>query len=292
MPMRLLTEDERPALRAFVAARNRPGGQLCLHLADRPEEVAADLAELEPLTSRCLVLDDGPGSPWRGAIVWEVGGPAGDRAWLVGPWTAPLDGDLHAALIEAAVARLPGAVTRIDNFVDLGFEIGCAVHRRLGFDARRTVHVMRADAHRAVPPPAGVRIEAVESLETVDRVALEALHDAAFPDTHTAVSGMLGSGRLWCARADGIAGYVYAVRPAELPEGRVQYVAVAPGARRRGIGRALLSTAVAWLLEGGAPEVFLTVDAENVDALNVYRAAGFERYRSGVAFTALRAAGG
>jgi len=294
MDLRWLGPEERPALTRYIAERNVPGRQLCLHLADRPEDVAADLDELAPLAASCLILGGhGPSAEWRGVVAWEVGGPAGDRAWLFGPWTAAGALDVHVALLRAALAHLPSAVTRVDNFVDVDFATGLAAHAAVGFDPRRTVHILRAVTHRPVAPPEAVGISTIGDPSPADRAALVALHDQAFPGTHTGVDGMLGStsGRLWCARADALVGYIYATRADASPSGTVEYVAVHPSARGQGIGRALLSTAVGWLLAEGASEVFLTVDADNDRALGVYRAAAFEGYRSGRALTLRRPVG-
>ncbi len=289
-PIRWLGSHEVGALRDFVAARNIPGGQLCLHISERPEEVAADLeVPGAPFPTRCVVLDGPDG--WRGAIAWEVGGPAGDRAWLFGPWTAPADEALARRLLQAALDRLPAGVRRISNFVDAAFEVGVAAHRALGFTTARSVHIMRAERALAVPPPAGVSIvrhRPAKGLDGDTVARLTALHDAAFPDTHTAMAEMCARDPardgLWVAHDEGRAvGYVFAHRPPALLQGAVEYVAVAPAARGRGVGRALLSSAVAWLFAIGAPEVFLTVDADNARALGVYRAAGFERLRTGLA---------
>lgn len=288
--VRWLDAHEVAALGDFVAARNVPGGQLCLHISERPEEVAADLAVPgAPLPARCVVLDGPDG--WRGAIAWEIGGPAGDRAWLFGPWTEPADEVLARRLLRAALERLPAGVRRISNFVDAAFGAGVAAHRALGFTTARAVHIMRAERAVAVPPPAGVSIarhRPEAGLDGDSMARLTALHDAAFPDTHTAMADIVGRDPardgLWLARHGGrVMGYVCARRPPELPQGSVEYVAVAPDARGRGVGRALLSSAVAWLFGIGVPEVFLTVDAGNERALGVYRAAGFARIRTGLA---------
>ncbi len=291
MLIRALRDDERETLDRFVADRNRPGKQLCLHLADRPADVSADLDALEPLTEACLVATESQTDRWLGTVAWEVGGPDGDRAWLFGPWTASADEDRQVSLLAAALERLPSTVRRIDNFVALDFAEGLAAHARLGFDPRRTVHVMRATAHRPVPSP--VAISEADATSDDDRAQVAALHALAFPGTHTAAVDMFSAerGRLWCARDAGVIGYVYAVQPATVPEGRIEYVAVAPDARGRGIGRALLATAVGWLFEQAVPEVFLTVDADNARALSVYRAAGFEAWRSGRALTLYRSGG-
>lgn len=58
-------------------------------------------------------------------------------------------------------------------------------------------------------------------------------------------------------------------------EAEVLTIAVAPGARRRGLGRRLLAGLVAEVAAGGAATVFLEVAADNGPARALYRAAGF-----------------
>lgn len=295
--IRPLAADEEAALFAFAGARNVPGAQLCLHLTDRPEEVAADLGGLDaPLVERCLVATS-PGAPsvWRGAIAYDIGGEGDGRCWLLGPWVEPGDDRAVAeALIAAVLARLPPGVRRVDNYLDDAFAAGRACHERLGFVAGATVHILRAAAdppRSPVPTPPGVRIDAHRP---VWRDALCALHAEAFPDTHTSIDDIAARSpdrdRLLVAHTAGDPlGYVHLHRPPELPEGTVQYIAVAPAARGRGIGRALLAAGLDWLLgEVGVAEVFLTVHADNRRALGVYHAAGFAPYRSGTVLTQRR----
>lgn len=309
--IRPLRAGEEPALYAFVGARNVPGGQLCLHLSDVPDEVEADLASVEaPLLERCLVIDGPDGI--RGAVSWDVGGPDDSRSWLFGPWVAAADETAAArALLEAALARLPPSVRRVDNYLDEGFAEGLAVHTALGFARRATVHVMRAEAAAVmagqVPAPAGVVIEGIAERDGIHAIgamrgddvsewhgALAALHDEAFPGTHLTWHAMLARGpardRVLVAH-DGRRplGYVHLHCPEEVPDGLVEYIAVMPSARGRGIGRALLSAGARWLVEAfGLPAVYLTVHAENRAALGVYRAAGFAPHRTGIALTLTR----
>ena len=58
--------------------------------------------------------------------------------------------------------------------------------------------------------------------------------------------------------------------------GWVYYLAVAPGHRRQGLGRALMAAAEAWLRARGAPKIQLMVREEN-DAIGFYEALGLER---------------
>ena len=60
-----------------------------------------------------------------------------------------------------------------------------------------------------------------------------------------------------------------------LDEGEIQNVAVAPDARRRGIGRALLAEAVAVSLRRGIKYLYLDVRESNESARALYRSQGF-----------------
>lgn len=59
--------------------------------------------------------------------------------------------------------------------------------------------------------------------------------------------------------------------------GWVYYLAVEPTRRRRGLGRAMMDAAEAWLRTRGAPKLQLMVRDTNADALGFYAALGFER---------------
>jgi ribosomal-protein-alanine N-acetyltransferase len=61
------------------------------------------------------------------------------------------------------------------------------------------------------------------------------------------------------------------------PEAEVITLAVAPAARRRGLGRALVETAAAAVAAGGAEALFLEVAADNAPALALYESTGFVR---------------
>ena len=56
-------------------------------------------------------------------------------------------------------------------------------------------------------------------------------------------------------------------------------LAVLPGARRRGLGRVLLEDFLAAARAEGAPDAWLEVAVDNVAALALYRAYGFEDVR-------------
>jgi ribosomal-protein-alanine N-acetyltransferase len=71
-----------------------------------------------------------------------------------------------------------------------------------------------------------------------------------------------------------LAGYAFCSAVAD--EGEILNVAVAPAHRRRGVGRALLDTCLAWMGECGAAKVYLEVRRSNGGAIAMYGEAGFE----------------
>lgn len=73
-----------------------------------------------------------------------------------------------------------------------------------------------------------------------------------------------------------IDGYAGLLAPRGAREADVQTIAVAEGARRNGLGRALLGDLIGEARRRGAAEVFLEVRADNPGAQNLYASFGFE----------------
>ncbi|MFF1572780.1 ribosomal protein S18-alanine N-acetyltransferase [Leifsonia sp. NPDC058292] len=70
--------------------------------------------------------------------------------------------------------------------------------------------------------------------------------------------------------------YAGLLAPRGAIEGDIQTIAVAPRARRNGLGRALMLALVGEARKRGAREVFLEVRADNPSAQTLYRGLGFE----------------
>lgn len=73
-----------------------------------------------------------------------------------------------------------------------------------------------------------------------------------------------------------IDGYAGLLAPAGAGEGDIQTIAVAPHARRHGLGRALMNALIGEARKRGVGEVFLEVRADNPGAQTLYRTLGFE----------------
>lgn len=111
-----------------------------------------------------------------------------------------------------------------------------------------------------------------------DAGLLAAIHAASFPpgavwnaETFTSLLALDGS----FALRVGEEGFILARQT--LDEAEILTLAVAPAARRGGIGAALVATALATVCAAGAKAMFLEVDEANEAAIGLYVAAGFTR---------------
>jgi ribosomal protein S18 acetylase RimI-like enzyme len=84
-------------------------------------------------------------------------------------------------------------------------------------------------------------------------------------------------------RAGAIVGYIYvglekmSWRELRGPAGFIHDIVVDESARQTGVARALLSAAIDWLREQGAPRVMLWTATQNDRAQRLFEAAGFRR---------------
>lgn len=110
-----------------------------------------------------------------------------------------------------------------------------------------------------------------------DWVALAALRNAAFPPPERPWSAAEFAG---LAQSPGAAVIAeprgYALIRVAADEAELLSIAVAPEARRRGAGRALLAAAEARALEAGALVLHLEVAEDNAPARGLYAGAGYE----------------
>jgi ribosomal-protein-alanine N-acetyltransferase len=74
-----------------------------------------------------------------------------------------------------------------------------------------------------------------------------------------------------------LAGYGGLLAPRGSGDADIQTIAVAPGARRHGLGRALVTAMLAEAAARGASQVFLEVRADNPNARALYDSLGFEQ---------------
>jgi ribosomal protein S18 acetylase RimI-like enzyme len=85
------------------------------------------------------------------------------------------------------------------------------------------------------------------------------------------------------AEGDAVLGYIYAAIEDGSGEGTIEFLGVQADARRRGVGRRLLLTALNWLFQvKNVSEVGLTVSDEDTDARALYEGVGFGLKHTGL----------
>lgn len=278
-----------PSLADFIFERNRANGNVrCLHChaGDGSAAHADELRSLSPEAARWCAARLGD------ALIGVAGAEfdaALGRAWLRGPLVAAGYDytTVGAALLAALTAQLPPAVVRQDAFVDAGCAEAIEFFRGQGF-GDEAFH----DEFLALPPapanvlPHGVRLAVADPCW---RAAIGALHEDEFRAPHVTSDELFEADvpdRLTrIALLDGVpSGYVRAHFDAHWQEGYVDFIAVAPAARGRGVGRALLQAALQWSFgETGAHAVTLTMRQDRRAARALYDAVGFRRVRTAAA---------
>jgi ribosomal protein S18 acetylase RimI-like enzyme len=212
------------------------------------------------------------------------------RAWLRGPFVVSEDAQEWAEtarkLLEALEESLPEELAVLDSFLDQANEWGQQLGWECGYQRVRLVHVYRLDP---AAPLSEVPAGCVE-MQPEQAAAVAALHEQLFPNTYltaqqiirdVSAGGATPSKVFVYLEAGQVLGYVYGSE--NLGEGVVDFLGVDPAARRRGIGRLLLTAILYWLrVDQGLDEVTLTVHDEQAQARRLYEQAGFRLLYTGV----------
>lgn len=246
-----------------------------IYLGCDRDSIATDLAAVAAWRDRTWVARDDTGAV-QGVLTADVDQDMG-RLWWLGPWAR--SAAVSEALLDAAEAVV-GDLAREREFApdERNTElVRIALDRGYVADEMSVVLTCDLDEwpHVALPDLALVR-----PLEADDRAAVARLHDQLFPGTHTA-------GRALVADEDTTVhvygdedpvGYVATQVQAD-GSGYIDFLGVAPGARGRGHGRALIAAAMTALADRDVPTANLTVRAGNDRARALYASLGFEEER-------------
>jgi ribosomal protein S18 acetylase RimI-like enzyme len=238
---------------------------------------------------------------WRSMIRW------GDESARIGPWRA--DGSVAlivpvsdgAPLSEQFVRRCLHMLTR----QGYGRVITGALSSReqagflaAGFDVYEQLHLLLLDHNRELPPvPAGPKLRRVlgrrraSALELdalafdpfwrLDRAGLEEALKATPQRRFRVVLGERSG-----AGPRPVIGY--AICGASGSRGFVQRLAVAPDARRHGIGKRLLLDGLVWLRAQGAGQIAVNTQYGNDAAVALYKNVGFREDPEGLTVLSAR----
>lgn len=274
------------AVAAFLADRQADPGQHIGYLNTEPAAIVGQLRGLEPLGTGGLLV-----ARVDGRIVgvlaaeWDTEPP---RCWWHGPFVAD-DADpaeVAEALLRRGEQLLPATVTEQETCGDDRHAWLAGFARRHGFVAEEASAVLGRELGTALPERTLATVP-VEDLDAEQRDAVAALHEQLFPNTHTPGAKLVSGGtdRLLVVLEDGDVGGYVAVERQEDGEGYLDFLGVAPAARGRGLGSALVAAACHEMRDGlGCRATHLTVRVSNAAARKVYANNGFTEERVLVPF--------
>ena len=266
--------DDDAAVVAYVVAAQASPGRHVTFVGDSPVSVRADLSAPEAWRERTLVARDAAGRV-TGVLTVDIDDDQG-RLWWLGPWAD--DPATAEALLAAGDAVAPG-IRRREFALDSRNRTMAALARALGYREGTPNAVLTVDLTDWVGddefPAAGVR-----ELEADDRDDLVRLHDRVFPGTHTPGRRLVRDPdtTVLVVGEEPPVGYVATQLQADGAL-YVDYLGVEHGARRRGLGRDLVGTALHRARRGGVPRAHLTVRADNPGAISLYTSLGFAQER-------------
>jgi ribosomal protein S18 acetylase RimI-like enzyme len=243
----------------------------------QPNEIAHELSEFPDIPAEdAFVL-----ARQNGQIVGALGFDADlekQRVYVWGPLVAAAGWDEVAEqLWRTLAARLPATNQRFDVFCHTQNVRVQAWAERRQFPFHSQQFIMAFDRSQLAQLPPAATAELVPALhqQFID------LHELSFPKTYYSgpeIIARLNAEQRVLVAADGekLLGYTYIEAKPEFAEGHIEFIAVDQAARGQGVGLALLSSALRWLLSfDPISAIELVVDGANPAARSLYQRAGF-----------------
>jgi ribosomal protein S18 acetylase RimI-like enzyme len=262
-----ITDPHRAELGEFIAGRNADRAQNIGYLGEQPADVTADLGELEGDHTFAVARDADGGIVGTLGMEWD---PEIGRAWVLGPWagTPELMDELYAT-VDATV---PSGVGEREIFCDATNTAVRAFAGRHGFGEPKRHAILRFRREDL----AGLAPVTLPTLPPAYEGQFAALHDRAFPGTHSPASAVLASGQPIWVELSGteLLGYVILKLRPEHDDAQIEYVAVHEDARGKGVGGRLVAAALHLAF---ADDRFTRMDlvTDNPVARRLYERVGF-----------------
>ena len=227
-----------------------------------------------------------------GGIVATLGAqfdPDRTVGWLWGPWveTPKLWPTVGKALLDRLLDCAPKSLRRLEAFLHVENAAGLRFLQAHGFSPGLATHIYTVPRARWT---ATGDAPSYPALRPAHEVAFAHLHADTFPTGGSTPAQILLDGRdgehAIFAASDGLRllGSVCVSVNHAPAEGFIDYLAVKPAARGRGIGARLLQTALHWTFETHRlPQASLCVSNWRDGARRLYEQAGFTLQATGVA---------
>ncbi len=250
----------------------------CAYLGDEADSIRADVAEIDDWPEWTVVGADTAG----GVVGWLLAelDPEMGRVWWWGPFCVAEDWATVADTLYAAIApRVRDVAPEEELCGDDSSAMVAAFAARSGLLAdpgsvllNRTDRNARTDGR-------------VRAIERADHAAVMALHDLAFPGTHTTAAALVAADKpRFVIEVDGeVLGYVACEIHSD-NSGYIDYLAVHPASRGSGLGGALVDHACHDLFGRGVTHAHLTVREANESARALYKRVGFIEERIAIPY--------
>jgi ribosomal protein S18 acetylase RimI-like enzyme len=266
-------------------------GARCLHT---DFEVSAQNYAAEDASETAYAVAESPGAKSGEAAV-IIGAEISDdvkRAWLRGPlgdWTLPACSVLADAAFDALLARFKHRARMWDAYIETTHNAAIAWYAARGFSKlkRNSVYVLTPNELPASTEfVRTLGVTTPDSDEVVDAVTI--LASGTFPGgyltrSHFAEPANDEAITLVMREGEALLGYVYASYEPGAIEVTIDNLAVTEAARGKGVGRALLRSALHWaIVQRNAPQVALVVTEGNSNAMGLYESVGFRLLAEGL----------
>ncbi|MEW1981809.1 GNAT family N-acetyltransferase [Citricoccus sp. NPDC079358] len=291
---------ERSTALAFIVACQQDPATGTAFLGEDAAGIEAELDGLDQPWLRNLRVVEQAGTIIAACTVdWD---PEPSMAWVHGPWGAPEQVARHGAALVADVCdAVPAGIDRFEMCGQVENESMAGLAAGLGWTATEVNYAMVVPAATAArwsapaapagqpagpagpagqPAPARLRTPVrIRPAESADVGLLKPLHTAEFGEAYATAAQLLS--RHHTVVAEDSTGAVLGYAAGSLQDDGQAYVdftAVLPGARRRGVGRRLVTGLAERLLAAGDPGMLhLTVRESRPAAHALYLSLGMRQ---------------
>lgn len=272
----LALDSDWPAISGFVADAQRDPTRHVTYVGVDEPTILAEFAATPQWKQRCLVMRCS--GVINGVVLCDLDDEK-RRAYWIGPWVET-NGSL-AVLFDEARARFGELFDEEEMAPDARNHAMATLAVSRGFHSEAESDVLSLTEPDEAPITTSPLTPGIFS-------AVASLHDSIFPGTHRSGEHLSDEDTfvLCSTEGDTVHGYVaFQIQPDG--SGYIDYLGVAPEARRRGIGRVLVKDACSALSARGVTSVHLTVRTASAGAVRLYQSLGFVRerriapYRSG-----------
>lgn len=208
-------------------------------------------------------------------------------AEIWGPFIDADKWDIALEMWRKMIELLPKEIDQIELFPNLKNKKVCELAKKLNFKkySNETILIFkRSDSDKLIG-------DYIEELTANYKEHFKELHDKEFPGGYyngQQIINRLNEHRkvFMIVNHDILQGYVYVEAEPEFGEASIEFFAVEPSERGKGVGKQLLADALKWIFTFENIEaITLCVNSARTNAINLYKKVGFQHLHDMCSFT-------